>query len=523
MESWNVNYCADNFRETCWRCRHNNSRPFAFCSKIGTSTCRTEILRCSQLFATSSDDIKETEGVRRKRGRPRGSKNYAKVKNEVVRNNGIDDRQKDDSGVENLAQRLQKKAAEIADANEKAREDANRRRQRIYQHQITDIQKMNADDSGAKWKMDDGQVIQNKKIVNEIDTETAAERNKRFNDDIGDEQTKRIPTLREVNKALDAQLRDNLNPIEATFINRDKGLMPVARDSMTNLLIYNHMKGQWLEHYSEATRNVVVVFGKRLIRDQVSVEYASRIRSLANMFKTEDFHPSLVCFCGGAGKGNHVSDADAGYVFFRHMCEAQGIDLDDVGIFVDAKSTDERQALISVTNKVKGLLPEWLKASPEEEFVDGVDRFGKPLPSRKKLNVHFTFVSTEYHLCNLNDIHQRSPSQSLLLPIEDLTKRVSKGPSLLPDPFAAKNSESSFEYDAEAISLLQRGVVEATWSFQHATYPYIFSKDPAIAYLGKCYLLAEKLMPMRLNMEAVIDRVSCEELPGLAARILPKI
>lgn len=138
-------------------------------------------------------------------------------------------------------------------------------------------------------------------------------------------------------------------------------------------------------------------------------------------------------------------------------------------------------------------------------------RIGQPLPHRKQVNVHFTLVSTEYHLCNLNDVHNRSPSQSLLKPLTEL-KQLSTQPFLLPDPYAVANTQKSSEYDASAIALLQRAIIKPSFSFQHATYPYIYSHDAGIAYLGKCYILAEKLMPMRLNIKAIINRVSLKHV-----------
>ena len=90
------------------------------------------------------------------------------------------------------------------------------------------------------------------------------------------------------------------------------GVVQHARDSMISLLGYNQVNGVWREHSSQSTYNVAIVFGKKLVRDQVTVEYASRIRTLVKLFMEDsEFRPSLVCFCGGK-KGNHISDADAG-------------------------------------------------------------------------------------------------------------------------------------------------------------------------------------------------------------------
>ncbi|CAB1097053.1 unnamed protein product [Ectocarpus sp. CCAP 1310/34] len=68
-------------------------------------------------------------------------------------------------------------------------------------------------------------------------------------------------------------------------------------------------------------RQVLVVIGKHLIRDQVTVEYASRIRRLVQGLKSGRLQPDLVCFTGGTVRDNRVADASAGYIFFRHLCE----------------------------------------------------------------------------------------------------------------------------------------------------------------------------------------------------------
>ena len=40
--------------------------------------------------------------------------------------------------------------------------------------------------------------------------------------------------------------------------------------------------------------------------------------------------------------------------------------------------------------------------------------------SEKKINAHFTLKSTEYHLCNVNDVHHRYPQRSLLSLMESM-------------------------------------------------------------------------------------------------------
>ena len=267
------------------------------------------------------------------------------------------------------------------------------------------------------------------------------------------------------------------------------GLVQNARDNMISLLGFNQVKGDWKIHSSTSTFNVAIVFGKKLVRDQVTVEYASRIRTLARMFKNEpEFRPSLVCFCGGVAEGSNVANSDAGYIFFRHMCEAQWIDLSGVAVFIDNKSENDHEAVKSVTDVVKEkYIPQWLEASPTTTAL-----------KHKTIDAHFTLVSTEYHLCNINDVHHRSPEQSLLQAMEYMNGVFHEHKHCISDSQQYQDKLSNME--------LAQGIVKISWSFQYATYPYIYAKNDSIVFLGKCFLLGEELEPLLVNMKAVVEQ-----------------
>eukprot|EP00591_Stephanopyxis_turris_P011861 CAMPEP_0195512970 /NCGR_PEP_ID=MMETSP0794_2-20130614/4744_1 /TAXON_ID=515487 /ORGANISM="Stephanopyxis turris, Strain CCMP 815" /LENGTH=658 /DNA_ID=CAMNT_0040640869 /DNA_START=303 /DNA_END=2279 /DNA_ORIENTATION=+ len=341
-----------------------------------------------------------------------------------------------------------------------------------------------------------------------------------------------LGSLSQLTKVLDKKLYDG-GPRGAKAGNYPvlDGLIHQPRDSMGSLLGYNQIKGDWREHISKTTYNVAIVFGKRLVRDQVTVEYASRIRTLASLFKYEPhFSPSLVCFWGGVGDDNHVSDADAGYIFFRHMCEAQGISLEGVEIFIDSVSKDEKEAVRRVTEEVqKNHLNAWIQKSAITETDTNLEEHvTEQNDSLTTINLHFSFISTEYHLCNINDIHHRSPGQSFLQPLYDLEEASRNSNSAYrrgatdkyddyddygDSPYSISSSRSSTR-DSDSVfssSLEQQrmsdisGIVEASWSFQYATYPYVHAKEDAIVFLGKCYLLGEELMPLFVNMKGVVE------------------
>lgn len=171
-------------------------------------------------------------------------------------------------------------------------------------------------------------------------------------------------------------------------------------------------------------------------------------------------------------------------------------------------------------------IPKWLEDVPANEKSSYSD------DDAKKIAVHFSLVSTEYHLCNLNDVHHRSPRQSLLKPIEamadDGSGSRSGGLSRRGSQFGVRSSgflEDSNDYFDEddwdgdqynplrgrqyqASSMYRSSqdiVVETSWSFQYATYPFLYAQDEAVVFLGKCFLLAEELMPLLVNMKGVVE------------------
>lgn len=209
------------------------------------------------------------------------------------------------------------------------------------------------------------------------------------------------------------------------------------------------------------------------------------------------------------------------------MCEAQGIDLEGVDVLIDSKSRDETEAVYRVTEGVKKkYIPRWLEGVPADKKSSYSD------DDAKKIAVHFSLVSTEYHLCNLNDVHHRSPRQSLLKPIEAMADDGSgsrSGSSSRRGSQIGVRSTGFIEdggdyfdeddWDGDQYNPLRGGnyqtsslyrssqdiIVETSWSFQYATYPFLYAQDEAVVFLGKCFLLAEELMPLLVNMKGVVE------------------
>ncbi|KAL3786693.1 hypothetical protein HJC23_002782 [Cyclotella cryptica] len=292
-----------------------------------------------------------------------------------------------------------------------------------------------------------------------------------------------------------------------------------ATDSMQSLLGYNHFQGEWSDR-NATTYHVAIVFGKPLIQDQITVEYATRIRTLAKLLKEEPlFCPKLICFTGGVSQGNTISDATAGYVYFRHLCAAQNVTIDSLAtkIWVDTKSSNEREAMERIASELwRNHIKQWLSERPLTERLNQHYGVGWKILERK-VDVHFTLVSTEYHLCNLNDVHHRSPVKSFLQPLVSLrglvgSDRWSNNQELeVMDPSYSSSVHVRGSEKAPVVS--ERATfggiensVDTSWSFQYGTYPFLHGDEESIVFLGQCYLLGEELTPLLVNMKGVVEQ-----------------
>lgn len=279
-------------------------------------------------------------------------------------------------------------------------------------------------------------------------------------------------------------------------------------------------------------KQIAVVFARPLLDGQVSVEYASRLVSLAKSIQLEGYRPDLICFCGSSPAttaaasdvptARSVPEAAAGIVYFRHLCAANDISLEETNLIWIAEPTktlkdedmeDRYEAMSSLGESTSSPVDEKYQDSPKsvpwsatslqppveellgcgyvEKWLDEsqvyeseTDEYGltREVP-RKKVDIHWTLVSTDYHLCSLNNIHIRSPRQS---PMEKL--RVME----------------------QTISKQYRGICVNTWSFQYTIYPFVYSSeiDDLTAFLGKCYLTAQELVPVLINLWGVAGNVS---------------
>ena len=279
------------------------------------------------------------------------------------------------------------------------------------------------------------------------------------------------------------------------------------------------------------TYNVAVVFARPLVEDKITIEYAFRLVSLAKAMKFEGYKPSLICFCGPSSSSpstcidttTAVSVTSTGVEFLKHLCltneiSLEGTDLceipnlsttriisqhnnDEYDEYDDSYQTFSNEHTSSsvpsswspsLLNPVarelldQHYVEKWLEES--HAYESEMDEYGMTRQEpRKKIHIHWKLFSAEYHLCNLNDIHIRSPRQSPLARlVHDLEHAASSQP-------------------------YRRGIIQTSWSFHYSTYPYLISsnkKKMKEAFLGKCYLMAQSLVPLLVNLRGVAENVS---------------
>lgn len=187
--------------------------------------------------------------------------------------------------------------------------------------------------------------------------------------------------------------------------------------------------------------HVVIVLGKKLIRDQITVELATRVHELVKQLKAKKLKPDLVCFTGGKQPGGLVSEAVAGYTYFRQLCERDGVETTSFEFYLDEHAKNSIENIRNVLAEVKR-------------------RLGGTAGQCR-----FTLVSSDYHLRRLDEVHYLTSQQSLLSELE------------------------------------QAGL---TWDYVQAPYPFHVSADPVTAWLAKINLLRDELTFVRVNLEGVL-------------------
>jgi hypothetical protein len=371
-------------------------------------------------------------------------------------------------------------------------------------------------------------------------------------------------SLAEVNSQHEAEKKKRKSTFSGSSnINVPSVKFRSASDSLDSLLDYNSIKGDWKDFSNttaaEATTtrqkkfHVAIIFGKQLIGNQITVEYASRIKTFINLMMQNEqnvyYRPSLIFFCGDTRRRGWLSPdtncttastgacTTLGSTYFQYLCKVNHINIDGIPLIIDKTSINENEAVQFVADEIKNkYLPKWWPTQSSSsvpaaatfvqlnDFDEQQHELTRNNETTSVVKIHFTFISNEYHLCNFNDIHHRTPRQSCMKPIERLQQDVmesmdarflkkyilndySQGKETMKD-VAKRSLHGTTIMNNNENNIIPRRILETSWSYQYAPYPFLHSKEKVVAFLGKIYLLGEGLVPLLVNLRGVIQQVS---------------
>jgi hypothetical protein len=304
-------------------------------------------------------------------------------------------------------------------------------------------------------------------------------------------------------------------------------------------------------------RHVAIVLTKRsILRDGkrcLTVESAGRIQRLLHAMNYENYKPSVIVIVGEQHTSiqdsvsrvmyqspsttraivdeKTTSDADLGYAYFIHLLnndQSPKVDLSNVTFHLE-RSTLSTQALENISSLIQQeFIPQWLEEAIEEAESQQVSfESAPPHPRLKdqqqqfhrrwKLHVQCAIISSDYHLCILNDIHVRSPGQSFLRALDRWSfSSVMKNLSS-----AYRNAD-----DFQPSSYYSGIQLESSWIYMYATIANIRLLKSSLSCVGiepftekgkesdsdfelsffmaSCYHRAQELIPVLHNLRGVV-------------------
>lgn len=329
-----------------------------------------------------------------------------------------------------------------------------------------------------------------------------------------------FPTLRQLTQVIDQKLQSTP---------RTPSLQQSPPDSIGAIYTHNNLNPR--PSVDDATtKHVAIVLAKPLQDDQLTVEGAARVRLLASsmLHEKHPYHPHLVVFVGAITGDNRVADADAAYIYFRYLwntalqrlrqplepsVESQSPQSSDPPVQVRTpqfhieRSQLDQGGLQQLTQLIQQTyLPIWWEelqladklAKAESSSQASLNSTTVVSPRRKRLQIHFSIVSSEYQLCQLNDIHNRSPNQSALRALRSLARTSSSSSSPQVDaPTWSFHGVTSVLYSHGSHSNPTGPLGAAPQLHQH--------HHPLRAFCAKTYKTAQDMVPVLYNLRGVAD------------------
>lgn len=390
--------------------------------------------------------------------------------------------------------------------------------------------------------------------------------------------TKSSVTLRQLTNEIDSQLhRARALPWESyhhqqRFQNFHHQVSALPRDSMAAIVTHNYqndvssnglrfgtstvvyepnanMTTTTTQHISAAMsfatiRHVAVVLTKRSIsmngEHLLTVECARRIQRLIHAINYEKYEPDVIVFVGEqydsttttTGDCSHTSDADIGYDYFMTLIHQSAYpslhkDLTNVTFHMERLATISN-ALANIATYIQGNhIVQWFTETIEEantaiyEAAQSKNisfKQNQQYRRRPKLHIQFALISSDYHLCILNDIHVRSPGQSPLRYFDRWTT------SSIIQNISSSDTGSAWNVQLSSYSGVQ---LETSWTYMYSTtanllrpteqllfdnegryIDYLSGNDDGsfliASFSSICYQRGQDLIPVLHNLRGVV-------------------
>lgn len=211
--------------------------------------------------------------------------------------------------------------------------------------------------------------------------------------------------------------------------------------------------------------NVVVVLGKRLVKNKLSPEGISRVQALVSSLGSLSVENTAILFCGGKTQGQDIAEADAMFSYFQTLNHSLSQPFPKSQILIENRSLNTFQNM---------------RYAAEELCHSGLFQAAE----YHQFPIKVTLVSNDYHLERIIEIQTLMDEQGLL--------RVLKTQS------ASMGMELSIALDID----------------QHISVPY-----PHHGTSAQAFLLLDELTTYRVYLEGAIRGVFSR---GLAAvRVKP--
>ena len=387
-------------------------------------------------------------------------------------------------------------------------------------------------------------------------------------------------TLRQLTTEIDSQLRRARAVPWEQYHHQQRfqnfyQVSALPRDSMAAIVTHNHqndvssngwrlgtaavvyepivnMTTTTTQHISAAmsfttTRHVAVVLTKRSMvvkgEHRLTVECARRIERLFHAIRNERYSPDVIVFVGEKYTNTpavnvdctHTSDANLGYDYFlalvhRSMDPLHHIDLTNVTLHIEPTATSSN-AMANIASYIQSnQMIQWFAQAIHEanataheamwsDNISPKHHHNQPHRRRPKLHVQFALISSDYHLCILNDIHVRSPGQS---PLRFLDRWTTS--SIIKNITSSRVYCSALNLQLHSFTGVQ---LETSWTYMYSTTanfhrrtgPLMFDNEDktvtchddeddanfAIASFSSiCYQRAQDLVPVLQNLRGVV-------------------